>query len=306
MIDDFARVGGNMVIFDVQGSGGRLAYPSNVPLSLEISNHGVQIPDMLALTNELHAKNFYVVARFVLFKDWFLAQKKPQWLLKKKGTAKPFANRDGAIWLDPSNPELRNYLIDISRELAINGVDEVQFDYVRFPEGGRGGYIGYSFSSESSQTREQAITQFVSQAANEIHAFNVKIGIDMFGIVVWDGISGPMIGQNVRELAAHVDAIYPMPYPSHFGPGWGGHRNPADEPYFFVQETTKKFLEQAQGTDAKIRPWLQGFAMRVSRFNSSYIREQIRALADIGIGEFAVWNASNKYNVTFEAMRGTN
>ncbi len=112
-----------------------------------------------------------------------------------------------------------------------------------------------------------------------------------------------MIGQNIGELAKHIDAIYLMPYPSHFGYGWGGHKNPADEPYFFVQETTKKFIEQTQGTGVHIRPWLQGFMMRVTRYGPNYIREQVRALRDIGIDEFAVWNAANNYDVSFKGLQ---
>jgi hypothetical protein len=97
--------------------------------------------------------------------------------------------------------------------------------------------------------------------------------------------------------------MYPMPYPSHFGYGWGGHKNPADEPYFFVQETTKKFLEQTKGSGVKIRPWLQGFHMRETKYGPNYIKEQIRALTDIGIDEFSVWNARNVYGVTFKALK---
>lgn len=302
IVDEFARLGGNMIVFDIQ-SGGKLAYPSNLPLSVELDNRANLIPDLSVLIRQLHDKGFYVVTRFVLFKNGFLASKKPRWVLKRRGTQSVFVNRDGPVWLDPGNPELRDYLTEVSRELILNGADEVQFDYVRFPEAGKGGYIGYSYTGENNFSRVQTITDFVAQAASEIHALGAKVSVDMFGIVVWDNVSGRIIGQNVPELAQHVDAIYPMPYPSHFGPGWGGHRNPADEPYFFVQETTKKFLEQASGTQAAIRPWLQGFAMRVSRFSQDYIREQIRALFDIGVNQFAVWNAANNYTVTFQGLR---
>ena len=42
----------------------------------------------------------------------------------------------------------QKYLIDISLEIARAGFDEVQFDYVRFPEGGKGGAIYYSYAEE--------------------------------------------------------------------------------------------------------------------------------------------------------------
>lgn len=292
-----------MIVFDVQDSGGHLAYPSNLASSYDLKNRGTKIADLAATVKRLHEKGFYVVARYVLFKNGFLARARPDWTLKRKGTKSPFVSRDGPIWLDPGNPELKEYLTDVGREIAFSGVDEIQFDYVRFPEGGKGGYVGYSFTGDSAMTRDQALTSFVAEISESLHAMGVKTSVDVFGIVVWDNVSWKVIGQNVTELAKHVDAIYPMPYPSHFGYGWGGHKNPADEPYFFVQETTKKFLEQTAGSKAKIRPWLQGFALRAHNFGPNYIKEQIRALNDIGIQEFTVWNAANNYWATLGAFK---
>lgn len=294
--------GGNLLVVDVQSSGGRLAYPSYVPLSIELDNRSDQIPNLAKRVKELKDRGFYVVARYVLFKNGFIAAKKPQWALKKRGTGSPFYTGEGPIWLDPQHPELKKYLIDIGMELALSGFDEIQFDYVRFPAGGKGGYIGYSFTDDDILTRDQAITDFIAEISDRLHLLGAKVSLDIFGIVVWDDISWRIIGQNIRDLGYHADAMYPMPYPSHFGYGWGGHTNPADEPYFFVQETTKKFLEQTRETNTAIRPWLQGFAMRVTNYGPNYIREQIRALADIGINEFAVWNARNDYSVTFPAL----
>ncbi|MBI5413415.1 hypothetical protein HZA42_03660 [Candidatus Peregrinibacteria bacterium] len=302
LVSDLSKVGGNMIIFDVQNSSGRLAYQSKLPISIEIKNNKDQIPNLSATIKKLHDKGFYVVARLVTFNNPFLAQQKPQWVLKRKGSKNLFVSREGAIWLDPGNPELKEYLIDIGREISLAGADEIQLDYVRFPAGGKGGYIGYNFTGDDMFTRDQAITNFVSEFASAMHLFGTSVGVDIFGIVVWDNVSWKVIGQNIGELGKYVEAIYPMPYPSHFGPGWGGHKNPADEPYFFVQETTKKFLEQTKLTSVKIRPWLQGFVMRTSSFGPNYIKEQIRALKDIGIGEFSVWNASNNYWATMKAL----
>lgn len=303
LTENFSKLGGNLIVFDIQDSNGRLAYPSTLPLSFELENRSEKIADLAATVESLHEKGFYVAARFVLFKNAFLARKKPEWTLKRKGTWNPFISKDGPIWLDPGNPELKEYLIGIAGEVALSGVDEVQFDYVRFPDSGSSSFIPYSFTNDNLYPRAKTITKFVSEAASILHFLGVKVSLDVFGIVVWDNVSWKVIGQNVSELAQSVDVIYPMPYPSHFGPGWGGHRNPADEPYFFVQETTKKFIEQTVGTDVKIRPWLQGFAYRVSKFGPNYIREQVKALHDIGVDEFSVWNARNSYEVMFAGLR---
>lgn len=303
LADEFAKLGGNMIVFDIQDANGRLAYLSQAPISIELDNRKDQIKNISETVAKLQDKGLYTVARFVLFKNGFLARKKPEWTLRRKGTQRPFVSRDGPIWLDPGNIELKAYYLEIAQELALAGIDEVQFDYVRFPEGGKGGYTGYSFTGDNRLTRDQAITQFVEDAALMLHEYGVSVSVDVFGIVVWDNVSWKVLGQNIAELAKRVDAIYPMPYPSHFGYGWGGHKNPADEPYFFVQETTKKFVEQTAGSGTAIRPWLQGFAMRASRFGPKYIQEQIRALTDLGLDEWTVWNARNDYWATFGALK---
>lgn len=303
LLNDFSKLGGNMVVFDVQDSAGRLSYPSNVPISIEIGNGKDQIKNLAVTTKKLHDMGFYVVARYVLFKNGFLASRKPEWTLKNKWNNSTFVSRDGPIWLDAGNSDLKEYLLDVGYEIALAGVDEIQFDYLRFPEGGKGGYVNYKYTGVNEFTRDEVITNAVADLAGPLQFLNVKIGIDIFGIVVWDNVSWKVIGQNIRELAKYVDVLYPMPYPSHFGRGWGGHANPADEPYFFVQETTKKFLEQTKGTGVHIRPWLQGFAMRVTRYGGWYIQEQIKALNDIGVNEFAIWNASNNYAVAFAGLR---
>lgn len=301
MLGKLASSGGSMVVFDIQ-SGGKFAYPSAVSFSRELGASANVIKDLPGLVERIHDKKLFAVARFVLFKNGYLAAKRPAWTLKGKGTKMPFFNRDGAIWLDPSNDELVEYYRDVVRELVLAGVDEVQFDYVRFPEAGAGGAIGYNFEKDKEMDRDAAITAAVKVLAEEAHHLGAKASVDVFGIVVWDDISWRLIGQNVASLARHVDAIYPMPYPSHFGPGWGGHANPADEPYFFVQETTKKFLTQMAGSGAVVRPWIQGFAMAASNFGTGYIKEQIRSLRDIGVNEYSIWNASNNYQYSWGAI----
>lgn len=301
LVSELIKNGGNTIVVDVQ-AGSKLSYPSTLPLSLELGNVGKQVLDMRAAIEKLHQKNMYVVGRFVLFKSQFLAALKKEWTLKDKRTGKPFANREGAIWLDSGNPELIAYYADICRELAELGFDEIQFDYVRFPEAGKNGYIGYTYTGMENTTREQTIVNAVTTLGQALHDKGVKVSIDVFGIIVWDKVSGPIIGQNITALAPHVDAIYPMSYPSHFGPGWGGHKNPGDEPYFFNYETTKKFVEQTAGSGAQIRPWLQGFVYRTAKFDSEYVFQEIKAVTDLGLSQFVVWNAANNYPYVFKAF----
>jgi hypothetical protein len=58
------------------------------------------------------------------------------------------------------------------------------------------------------------------------------------------------------------------------------------------------------GHRCAIVPWIQGFGWGTHIFGPGYIRVQIQALKDEGINNYLVWNASNAYAVTFQALGG--
>ena len=96
-------------------------------------------------------------------------------------------------------------------------------------------------------------------------------------------------------LGPYIDVVYPMIYPSHFGPGFAGYSKPGDHPYYFVQESLSLFKAALEGTNTEIRPWLQAFAWRVTNYGWWYVEEQVKAANDEGIEGYALWNASNVY-----------
>src|SRR5256885_9292538 len=44
--------------------------------------------------------------------------------------------RSKLVWTDPSNPKVQDYDVALAKYVAGLGVDEIQFDYVRFPAEG--------------------------------------------------------------------------------------------------------------------------------------------------------------------------
>lgn len=296
ILEEVKAHGLDLIVFDIQTSGGKLAYDSSVQ---KVDELGLEIPlykDLEGFIRGLRQQGIYTAARFVLFKQYDLAHRKLDWALREKGTGQPFETREGLTWLDPSHPEVKTYILEITEELARMGVDEIQYDYVRFPEGGKQGYIGYE-PREKTKSREEIIVDFIREASVVVRPYRVKLALDLFGIVVWNnGFDGRIIGQNVSELSKYVDVLYPMIYPSHFAAGFGGRANPADDPYYFVHESLKLFQREMAGKRAKLRPWLQAFRMRVSNFWKPYIEKQIQAAKDAGVEEFALWNAGNNYD----------
>lgn len=286
--------GGNMVTFDLDESEGALTYgkPDQKPL----------LKDMRAFIDEMHAKNILVVARIVAFKERRVLFARPDLAIQSAGGG-VWKDNKGSAWLDPSNPQTVQYVIDMAKEAAAMGVDEVQFDYVRFPTEGNLAAARYKFDSSKKQKWE-VIRDFMREARKQTIPAGVKLSADIFGIVGWQkGYDAKTTGQRIECIAPYLDVIYPMGYPSHFGPGFGGHKNPADEPYFFTWQTAKYFVEYAEGTEVAIRPWLQSFTYRVTiPYNSDYIYQQMKGAREAGSDGFVLWNASNTYDIAWPAI----
>lgn len=301
LVEKLVASGGNMVVFDILPAGRLVPYPGEEAVN---EKYIQQVKDFIAFLNE---KKVYTIARYVLFKNPTLAAYRPGWLLKSKASGGIWSGDGGPVWLDPSMPEVQDYVIGAAKKIAELGISEIQFDYVRFPTASNSkdtSYYAVRTAKGDIPNKWMALRDFLKRMRNELAPYEVKIGVDFYGIVAWnDGFDAYSTGQKIECLAPYVDVIYPMAYPSHFGPGFGGHTNPADEPYYFVKKTSELFLNYMQGTDTLLRPWLQGFAMRVTNYNSSYVPEQYRALKDLGVYEFAVWNASNIYDLHWGAFK---
>ncbi len=287
--------GGNMVTFDLDESEGSLTYgkPDQKPI----------LKDMRAFIKDMHSRGIYVVARLVAFKEKRVLFARPDLAIQSAGGG-AWKDNKGAAWLDASNPQTVQYVIDETKEAAAMGVDEVQFDYVRFPTEGNLSAMRFKGFDPAKTQKWEVIRDFMREARKQTIPTGVKLGADIFGIVGWQhGYDAKTTGQKIECIAPYLDVIYPMGYPSHFGPGFGGHKNPADEPYFFTWQTAKYFVDYAKGAETAIRPWLQSFTYRVTiPYNSDYIYQQMKGARDAGSDGFVLWNASNTYDIAWPAI----
>lgn len=281
--------GGNTIVVDINESDGALTYgkPDQKPL----------LRDLRPQIREWKSRGMYVVARIVAFKDRVVLRARPD-LAIRSGGGGVWRDNNGAVWLDPSNPKTIQYAIDMAKEAAAMGVDEVQYDYVRFPTEGNLGSARFMFDVSKKQKWE-VIRDFLKEARTQLIPLGMRLGADVFGIVGWQPAPNyRTTGQRIECIAPYLDVIYPMGYPSHFGAGFGGHTNPADEPYFFIWRTAQYFVDYARGTGVMIRPWLQSFTYRVTiPYNGAYISEQMRGAFAAGSDGFVLWNAGNGYEV---------
>jgi hypothetical protein len=300
LVKQWKAAGGNTVVFDIKDYDGEL----HVPFEHKYAPRGdLTIRNLAKYIHYLHSLDLHVISRIALFRDQHLAQTYPELAVRSRRTGKPWLENGKLAWTDPSNPDVQQYDLDLARMAASAGADEIQFDYVRFPAEGDQADAEFAFQKDHPDwPRSKVITDFVGRAEDDLHPRGVLLSIDVFGVMAWARpIDLSHTGQNIAELAHHVDVLSPMIYPSHFF-GMDGYALPGDAPEHFISESMKRFESTTQGTGVVLRPWLQAFAWRTKSYSTDYILTQVSVARDDGGVGFLLWNARNEYPRPFDAM----
>lgn len=309
---DIIRKGGaNAIVVNIKSDHGQLVYPSAIPLAKQIGARQITtIHSLSDLVNNAHAQGIYMIARIVTFKDMPLATSHPDLAIHLANGAL-FKDREGLSWTDPFKPEVREYNIAIAVEAAKAGFDEVQFDYVRFPDSTT--KLVVSGPTDEAH-RIEAITSFLTDAHKALVPYNVFQSADIFGYTFWN-TNDTGIGQQLNHLVNAVDYLCPMLYPSGFAHGIPGHAKPlastAD-----IHDTIKLTLDNGiKRTDinpARLRPWLQAFrdyAFGGVVFGPEQVATQISAADADHTDGWSLWNPRNRYTdigLTHEAAVAQN
>ncbi len=299
----------NAMVIDIKEDMGHLTYMPEEGSDLAALEIGKPfIRDPRAVLERLEEKQIYPIARVVVFKDSLLAEKHPELSFVNNG--KVWRNGRGEAFVNPFMKEVWDYNVQIAIEAAKIGFKEIQFDYVRFPEGfenkteklkfSMGDYEGVS--QDPVQSRVSAVTDFVAYAREQLEPYDVEVSVDIFGYSA-TLVEAPGIGQNFGKISENVDVISSMIYPSHWT-AYFGIPKPDLEPYKLVSEYAK--MENVKLSELKTppvsRPWLQDFtasylgAGNYKKYGKAEVEAQIKALNDNGINEFLLWNAGNTYS----------
>lgn len=297
----------NAMVIDVKNDHGNLTYrPEKQSKYQGISQQYIKNPKAMLKTME--EKKIYPIARIVVFKDSILAKQKPEWSFKEKN-GQVWKNGRGESFVNPFMKEVWDYNVDLAIEAAKMGFQEIQFDYVRFPEGFekrddelqyQTGKFGES-AEDNVQKRVSAVTEFVAYAKEKLKPYGVDVSVDIFGYSATIP-EAPGIGQNFSKISENVDVISSMIYPSHWT-SYFGVSKPDLEPYKMIKEYSK--VEKQKISQLKnppmSRPWLQDFTAKYlgkgnyQEYGKEEVEDQIRALNEEGIHEFLLWDAANNY-----------
>ncbi len=294
-IDDFlslAKPGGkglNTLEVDLKDENGNVGFLRNSPRLAHLTGAAQNFYDARELAAKVHAHHVYLIGRIVCFEDPVTSSKNPGRAIRTTSGG-VWQNAAGLGWLNPYDTRNWDYLIQIGKAAALQGFDEIQFDYVRFPTDGD--LSQAVFPHKTNEAYSQTLVRFLTKARKALHPLGVRISADVFGLSASHNLG---IGQNVKRIAPLLDAISPMAYPSHYYPGEFNITNPDDAPGRIVSYTMRDFRKALRGTKTQIRPWLQDFSLQ-RHYTLADVKAQIRAAEKGGAKGWLLWNAAVQYS----------
>ena len=285
-LDLIKSSGCNAVVIDIKD--GPLAYKSEVAKELSPASYKAAYADMETMkqaVDEFRDTGVYLIGRIVTFNDTYYAKDHPEDCIEYGGSSG---------WPSAYSRKVWEYNVKLAQEAVKEfGFNEIQFDYVRFPEStyemSKSGKA--DFRNNYGESKAQAVQNFCFYAADQLRASGAYISVDVFGESAYSYVTA--YGQYWTAISNIVDAISAMPYTDHFS----GDR-PWEDPYNSVKRWARR-AETQQGRlqdPAVARTWITGYntphwAPSVD-YNEGKLKAQIKALEKCGLdGGFIPWNA---------------
>ncbi|MEN6516377.1 MAG: putative glycoside hydrolase [Fervidobacterium sp.] len=293
----------NAFVIDVKDDDGFMLFTTSaaakfVPKANEDAFYSKE--EMKSVVSELKAAGIYVIARIVAFKDPSYARAHMDRAIVYKDTGAPYMGIYKVPWASAYDKQLWEYNVSVAKEAAEVGFDEIQYDYVRFPELTEYDRNRVNLRKTGDDSFAECIQKFLIYSKKELAPYNVPLAADVFGLVS-TAVDDLGIGQYWEAISNVVDYICPMVYPSHYANGSFGLSIPDQFPYETVYRSVLDGVRRNCNipTPARIRPWIQSFTATWVKGHITYdenaIRKEIKALKDLGINEYMFWNASNRY-----------
>lgn len=275
----------NTLVIDVKTDNGHILFDTEIDEVIYLNNERIKFTknDLQELKE---IKDIYLVGRLVVFQDPLFAKVFPDEAVFDSRLNKPYS-QNGQFFLDPSSKKVQDYIINIAIESCRLGFDEIQYDYIRYPDSSSK-FMQFDTKNDF-ENRVNNINSFLSKSRQLLHNEGCLLSADTFGYILTNKQDGG-IGQNLETIIENVDFISPMVYPSHYTNGSFGYQNPNEHPYEVITAALTDALDRGVDKD-KIRPFLQGFW-----HSNEDIRNNIKAASDLEM-DWLIWNILSVYEL---------
>ncbi len=290
-LDQYASLkdeGLNTIELDIKDENGTVAFSSpEAPLADAIGAAG-NYYNPRTVAEQLHAQGIYLIGRIAVFEDPVLSARRPD-LAIQRSDGSPWLDDAGLGWSNQYSKKVWDYNVSIAKVAAKAGFDEIQFDYVRFPSDPS--TASAVWPGKVNESMSLTIANFLKYASSQLKPLGVRVSADVFGLAATNKLG---IGQSPKLMARYLDALSPMVYPSHFGPGQYGLPDPQAQPGMTVGYALSDFNAAIRGSGTELVPWIQDFTMG-KKFTLADIKDEILAVRNSESRGFLIWNPSGEY-----------
>jgi hypothetical protein len=295
----------NGLVLDIKDEFG-LNYASKDTLIRRNAGRAGIIANLKPLLDTLRAHGIVSIARMVTFKDSVAARVNPAHTIRKADSS-AWHDKQGLTWVDPYDQSIWEYNIRVAEEMARLGFDEIQFDYIRFPEPYKSLPVQH-FPDSRGRSKAQVLQDFLQTACKRINAAGARCTADIFGLVT--SVRGPLeIGQEWEKVSPAVQVVLPMTYPSHYPRGSYGLPKPNADPERVLQMANSRAHDRdiaLKITDEEhVRPWLQAFTLGSPAYGPEQLEAQKRGVYAAGYDGWVLWNPGSKYEIFLPALEKT-
>ena len=293
-IDSYLKIakenGVNAIVVDIKD--GALAYSSDVAKEISPTAYNTAINDndtYKAAIDKIKDAGIYAIGRIVVFNDVHYGKDHPEDCISSTASSRlwPSAYSRGAWY----------YNVELAKEAVEKmGFNEIQFDYVRFPEDAYNMSIkgNTDFKNKYDEEKAEAVQNFLFYATDQIHKVGAYLSVDVFGECSGEYVTA--YGQYWPAISNIVDAISSMPYTDHFGRTIDTWTNAYQTVYNWAKGAATRQTEIP--TPAVARTWITAYDTPYWKptvvYGASKIEDQVRALYDAGLdGGFITWNSAS-------------
>ena len=293
-IDSYLKIakenGVNAIVVDIKD--GALAYSSNVAKEISPTAYATAINDnssYKSAIDKIKDAGIYAIGRIVVFNDVHYGKDHPEDCISSTASSRlwPSAYSRGAWY----------YNVELAKEAVKEmGFNEIQFDYVRFPEDAYNMSIkgNSDFKNKYDEEKAEAVQNFLFYATDQIHKVGAYLSVDVFGECSGEYVTA--YGQYWPAISNIVDAISSMPYTDHFGRSVDTWTNAYRTVYNWAKGAAARQKEIP--TPAVARTWITAYDTPYWKptviYNASKIEDQVKALYDAGLdGGFITWNSAS-------------
>lgn len=288
--------GVNAIVVDIKD--GALAYSSEVAKEYSITAYNTAINSNVSYKSAIQKikdAGIYAIGRIVVFNDVHYGKDHSEDCISSSASSR--------LWPSAYSRGAWEYNVELAKEAILTmGFNEIQFDYVRFPEDAYNMSVkgNTDFKNKYGEEKAEAVQNFLFYAVDEIHKFNAYLSVDVFGECSSEYVTA--YGQYWPAISNIVDVISSMPYTDHFGRSVDTWSNPYKTVYNWAVGAAKRQTEIP--TPAIARTWITAYDTPYWKptvtYDASKISDQVQSLYDAGLnGGFITWNSSsnlNKYN----------